>query len=175
MSWLLEVKDQHSLGFGIDEDGAASVYGDATSTIFNGGRNHPLLPRVRDAVVSWSIIVTEASDLSIGGTNPDLIQRVRAYPDRVHGSASFYKPSEAHNSDLIGFTIVVPLDRFEKLRHMFELALLARVSMEHIIRLPFYGFREAHGQGATPSWHEFIGGAPLSFDNVSVTGRRLID
>ncbi len=61
MSWLLEVKNAHTVGFGIEENGAPQIYGGADSVIFNGGRNHPLLARIRDAEAAWSITVPEAS------------------------------------------------------------------------------------------------------------------
>src|SRR5260370_34676754 len=116
-----------------------------------------------------------ASGVEVDGNNVGLLQLVRDDPTKVHGMAVFYKANQDQRTDMVAFTVVVPQVRFEQMRHLFELSLLSRAPMQNIIKLPFYGFREAGATTSTPSWQEFIDRSPLIFGEVSVTGRRIVD
>jgi len=76
---------------------------------------------------------------------------------------------------MVAVHVVVPWERFVQIRHLFELSLLSRLPMANIIEFPFYGFREPAATTTTPTWQEFIDGKPLMFDEMSITGRRLVD
>jgi hypothetical protein len=172
MSWLLEIKDAHTVGFGIEEDGVPNISGDANSVIFGGEQNPPLLAGIIESRASWSITVPEASDVALDGNNYGLLTRVRDDPTMIHGIALFYKANQDQHTDSVGFTIVVPQARFEQIRHLFELSLQSRAPMQSTIDFPFYGFREAAATTSTPTLQEFIDGKALVFDKVSFSSQK---
>ncbi|KVE05510.1 hypothetical protein WI91_10285 [Burkholderia vietnamiensis] len=174
MSWLLDVNDQHTVGFGIDSNGSQYIYGDATTTIFFMGREHEIPERIRNAGASWCICTPDSPDVRIDGNNYGLLERVRNDPENMHGMTEFYAASEYHTEDLVAVHIAVPRERFGPIMRAFELAMLSRVPMGHTITVPFYGFRVPQATTSTPTIQEFMEGhKPLLFDEVEFTARRL--
>ena len=121
------------------------------------------LKRIRSAVVSWTIVGTDDDELNIDPNGDGFFARVNESLHTSHGMITFH----AGRPELVGVTIAVPESTFRQVQRAFEMALLSS-DLRYGLSLGFLGFRIPEAQTETPTWHEFFGGRPYFFEEISV-------
>jgi hypothetical protein len=175
MSWSFQVDDSHSIGFGIDGNGAEYVYGDAVSSIFEG-ETSPMVPqRIKNAKAEWTVRTPESDDASLDPNGLGLYQAVREAPEKVHAIIQFFQASEYSPEDLIGTTVCVPRERFLRIRELFEMTLTSRLPTRTVINLDFFEFARDEGKHI-PTVHTFMNyGKSILVGGAQFTTRRIVD
>jgi hypothetical protein len=179
MTWFLKVTEKESLTFGIEENGAESLWGSATGEIFLAWDAQDELPeKLRNAAISWSIRTPESADRHIDGNNDGLFQRVRSDPQTVHGIIQFYEANAEFNlCESVTFRMIVPSIRFAAVRRLFEMSMLSRAPVEYLLSIPFNSFRRVGvPENGVPTVSEFIqNGKPIFFREFTLTAKRVLD
>lgn len=172
-------KGDQSLSIVEPAHGASYAKGRATCRVPPDKIFDPFRDRLSDARVSWALTTADADcddlrpyEWSISGNKIQSLEeellslKQRAYeaPDRVHCMIqhAFFDDSAEFKDDcwvsFIHVAMIVPSARFNRMKRLLELMLLATPPVEAQFLI-----------GGQMSWPEFINGTPLVSDDVSLS------
>ncbi len=155
-----------NIKMGLRESGVPSTWGDGAHEPRFGLHTHSpsQLSRITEAECSWTFLPSNASDGDIDLGGEGLLQLVRNAPDQTHISAQFFDTPPP----LIGFSIVLPPQLFDRAVGLFRTVLLSE-QLQFLITIGYAEFRVENAATLTPTASEFLSGKPcLTWQEMSL-------